>query len=321
MFGIGSTELIVILLVALVILGPKSLSQVAKTLGSLMGQFRRVSTEFQRTLNTEIEQDEHQKRKKEAEKELFGEKKSNKEQEKAAHPADTTPPAAHNDIETPEETQTVEGDISSPSAAISEEIAEKTTSSDNTVHSFSIPDTEAEAMEEAMETLPQAPEDSPLAKALAQAQAEAADDSAVPESPSDIEDLSPLRRAELLDIAGEEVSSLESAELITGAPLSENEKALLAESMVLPNETLTAPTMSDDNDAALATPSPQYTTETLVADSSTADTLADDAPFLTLSPAPNDLETEHDTLIASGSSATSEDMDSASKMPPTEERS
>lgn len=72
MFGIGGTELLVILVVALIVLGPKSVPQIARTLGKAMGEFRRVSTEFQRTLNTEIELDEHEKRRQEAEKELFG---------------------------------------------------------------------------------------------------------------------------------------------------------------------------------------------------------------------------------------------------------
>ncbi len=72
MFGIGSTELLVILVVALLVLGPKNLPKIAHTLGRAMGEFRRVSTEFQRTLNTEIafeEQAEKAKtRKAEAEK-------------------------------------------------------------------------------------------------------------------------------------------------------------------------------------------------------------------------------------------------------------
>ena len=72
MFGIGSTELLVILAVALLVLGPKNLPKIAHTLGRAMGEFRRVSTEFQRTLNTEIafeEQAEKAKaRKAEAEK-------------------------------------------------------------------------------------------------------------------------------------------------------------------------------------------------------------------------------------------------------------
>ncbi|MCH5277031.1 MAG: twin-arginine translocase TatA/TatE family subunit [Desulfovibrionaceae bacterium] len=54
MFGIGSTELLLILVVALLVLGPKSLSRVAQSLGRAMGEFRKASTEFQRTLNTEI---------------------------------------------------------------------------------------------------------------------------------------------------------------------------------------------------------------------------------------------------------------------------
>ncbi len=85
MFGIGGTELLVILVVALIVLGPKSVPQIARTLGKAMGEFRKVSTEFQRTLNTEIELEEHEKRKQEAEKELFG------TQEKAA--AARSPPS------------------------------------------------------------------------------------------------------------------------------------------------------------------------------------------------------------------------------------
>ena len=61
MFGIGGTELLVILVVALIVLGPKSVPQIARTLGKAMGEFRKVSTEFQRTLNTEIELEEHEK--------------------------------------------------------------------------------------------------------------------------------------------------------------------------------------------------------------------------------------------------------------------
>lgn len=74
MFGIGSTELLVIMVVALIVLGPKNLPNIARTLGKAMGEFRRVSTDFQRTLNTEIDLDDHERRKKEAEKEFFDDK-------------------------------------------------------------------------------------------------------------------------------------------------------------------------------------------------------------------------------------------------------
>lgn len=57
MFGIGSTELLVILVVALIVLGPKSLASISRTLGKAMGEFRRVSTDFQRTLNAEVAQE------------------------------------------------------------------------------------------------------------------------------------------------------------------------------------------------------------------------------------------------------------------------
>lgn len=68
MFGIGSTELLVILVVALLVLGPKNLPKIARTLGRAMGEFRKVSTEFQRTLNTEIAfEEEKEKRRKEKE--------------------------------------------------------------------------------------------------------------------------------------------------------------------------------------------------------------------------------------------------------------
>ena len=42
MFGIGGTELLVILVVALIVLGPKSVPQIARTLGRAMGEFRKV---------------------------------------------------------------------------------------------------------------------------------------------------------------------------------------------------------------------------------------------------------------------------------------
>lgn len=68
MFGIGSTELLVILAVALIVLGPKSLAGISRTLGKAMGEFRRVSTDFQRTLNAEVDQEEQEKRRKDTEK-------------------------------------------------------------------------------------------------------------------------------------------------------------------------------------------------------------------------------------------------------------
>ena len=55
MFGISPSELIVIIIVALLVLGPDKLPGLARTLGRLTAEMRRLSTEFQRTLHTEIE--------------------------------------------------------------------------------------------------------------------------------------------------------------------------------------------------------------------------------------------------------------------------
>jgi sec-independent protein translocase protein TatB len=67
MFGIGTTELVIILLVALIVLGPTKLPGIARSLGKAMGEFRRVTTDVQRTLNLEAAKIEEQERRKKPE--------------------------------------------------------------------------------------------------------------------------------------------------------------------------------------------------------------------------------------------------------------
>lgn len=71
MFGIGSTELIVILIVALIVIGPAKLPEMAKSLGKALGEFRRVSTDVKRTIEMEVEQEEQRSKTEQARKELF----------------------------------------------------------------------------------------------------------------------------------------------------------------------------------------------------------------------------------------------------------
>ena len=48
-------ELIIILVVALLILGPKKLPEIARSLGRGMAEFRRASTELQRTITEPLQ--------------------------------------------------------------------------------------------------------------------------------------------------------------------------------------------------------------------------------------------------------------------------
>lgn len=54
MFGIGLPELIVIFILALLVLGPQRLPEVARMLGRAYAQLRRASEEFQRTIQRDI---------------------------------------------------------------------------------------------------------------------------------------------------------------------------------------------------------------------------------------------------------------------------
>jgi Tat protein translocase TatB subunit len=48
MFGIGMTELMVIFVIGLVVLGPKRLPELARTLGKSLAEFRRASNDLRR---------------------------------------------------------------------------------------------------------------------------------------------------------------------------------------------------------------------------------------------------------------------------------
>lgn len=93
MFGIGSTELLLILVVALIVLGPKNMPHIARTLGKAMREFRKYSTEFQRTLNTEIAFEEQAEKKKELEKDLERRAAAEKARTAQSSPAEGENPA------------------------------------------------------------------------------------------------------------------------------------------------------------------------------------------------------------------------------------
>ena len=59
MFGsIGGTELLIILVIALVVFGPKRLPELGRTIGKGLGEFRRAANDLKRSVDVEINLDD-----------------------------------------------------------------------------------------------------------------------------------------------------------------------------------------------------------------------------------------------------------------------
>ncbi|ACV68278.1 Sec-independent protein translocase protein TatB [Desulfohalobium retbaense] len=74
MFGIGTTEVLIILAVALVVIGPSKLPELARTLGKGMAEFRRMSSDLKHTIDMEADRSDSEQKRSDAQKELFGDK-------------------------------------------------------------------------------------------------------------------------------------------------------------------------------------------------------------------------------------------------------
>jgi Tat protein translocase TatB subunit len=56
MFGtLGGPELLLIFVIALIVFGPRKLPEIGKSVGKMLAEFRKASTDFKRTIEDEIE--------------------------------------------------------------------------------------------------------------------------------------------------------------------------------------------------------------------------------------------------------------------------
>jgi sec-independent protein translocase protein TatB len=93
MFEIGGSEILVILVIALLVLGPQNLPKVAKMIGKITSQLRRVTDEFKSAIEDEVQalELEDLKKSKTKKKDPGGAKPEDEQKTARSEPAKTGP--------------------------------------------------------------------------------------------------------------------------------------------------------------------------------------------------------------------------------------
>ena len=60
MLGIGMQEILIILVVALIVIGPKRLPDLARTLGKGLAEFRKAADDLQETVRMDLQKEKHE---------------------------------------------------------------------------------------------------------------------------------------------------------------------------------------------------------------------------------------------------------------------
>lgn len=82
MFNIGPFELLVIFIVALIVIGPKKLPELARALGRAVGEFKRATNDLRSSLDIDIKAINNRTSSKENDPEKLSSEKNEEEDEK-----------------------------------------------------------------------------------------------------------------------------------------------------------------------------------------------------------------------------------------------